>query len=271
MKSKFISKIFLLSFFVSFLFVSPSQAQWWVKGGNLIWPYGNVTVEKNLSVNGVIKNIRYANTGEWNESNTIINDSLRIAGNFIPNSIITDIQIDGFTAKNKFQNGNINIDNGVWFTQSSGNINDEFSISASNSTIWIKKTTNDTIPFAFANRSRIFTNLAGNYLRNYYGYYTRADAWQKLNIENAYNFYSDGTSFSTNSFTTNLYHFYGLGDYPSYFGGVVRAKSFQLNALNTAPANASDTGTAGEIRVVDGYIYVCVASNTWKRAAITTW
>ena len=44
-----------------------------------------------------------------------------------------------------------------------------------------------------------------------------------------------------------------------------------INAMNTAPASASALGTVGDIRIVDGYIYVCVASNTWKRAALTTW
>lgn len=39
----------------------------------------------------------------------------------------------------------------------------------------------------------------------------------------------------------------------------------------TAPSSASDTGTAGEIRWDANYIYVCTATNTWKRVAIATW
>lgn len=39
----------------------------------------------------------------------------------------------------------------------------------------------------------------------------------------------------------------------------------------TAPATASATGTAGEIRYDSTYVYVCVANNTWKRAALSTW
>ena len=31
------------------LFSNIYYCQWWQKGGNLIWPYGNVTVEKNIS------------------------------------------------------------------------------------------------------------------------------------------------------------------------------------------------------------------------------
>jgi len=50
----------------------------------------------------------------------------------------------------------------------------------------------------------------------------------------------------------------------------VTASKFQLSALNTAPANSGDTGTTGEIRVVNGFIYVCVATNTWQRATLST-
>lgn len=53
--------------------------------------------------------------------------------------------------------------------------------------------------------------------------------------------------------------------------GTVTTTQFKLSALNTAPANASDTGTTGEIRIVDGFIYICTATNTWKRVAIATW
>jgi uncharacterized repeat protein (TIGR03837 family) len=38
-----------------------------------------------------------------------------------------------------------------------------------------------------------------------------------------------------------------------------------------APASASASGTAGEIRIDADYIYVCTATNTWKRVAIATW
>lgn len=39
----------------------------------------------------------------------------------------------------------------------------------------------------------------------------------------------------------------------------------------TAPATATDTGTAGEVRYDGSYIYVCVATDTWVRAALSTW
>jgi hypothetical protein len=52
--------------------------------------------------------------------------------------------------------------------------------------------------------------------------------------------------------------------------GTARATQFQISALNTAPATATSTGVLGEIRIVNGAIYVCVATNTWQRALLTT-
>ena len=42
-------------------------------------------------------------------------------------------------------------------------------------------------------------------------------------------------------------------------------------ASNATPASASDTGTAGEVRWDADYVYVCVGTDTWKRAALATW
>jgi hypothetical protein len=53
--------------------------------------------------------------------------------------------------------------------------------------------------------------------------------------------------------------------------GVSQANQFKLSALNTAPATATTTGTLGEIRIDASYIYICTATNSWKRVAIATW
>jgi hypothetical protein len=37
------------------------------------------------------------------------------------------------------------------------------------------------------------------------------------------------------------------------------------------PSSASASGTAGQIRWDANYIYVCTATNTWKRVALSTW
>jgi hypothetical protein len=39
----------------------------------------------------------------------------------------------------------------------------------------------------------------------------------------------------------------------------------------TTPASATATGTVGTIAWDTNFVYVCVATNTWKRAALTTW
>lgn len=60
-----------------------------------------------------------------------------------------------------------------------------------------------------------------------------------------------------------------------FIGGTIpetlTAPQFRLSALNTAPANAGDTGTPFEIRITADAIYVCIATNTWVKTALATW
>lgn len=44
-----------------------------------------------------------------------------------------------------------------------------------------------------------------------------------------------------------------------------------LSGMGTAPASASAAGVAGTIIVTSTFIYVCTATDTWKRVAIATW
>ena len=60
---------------------------------------------------------------------------------------------------------------------------------------------------------------------------------------------------------------FSVDDLPGYF----QDNNPTDYALNTAPASAADTGTTGEIRIDADFIYVCTATNTWKRTAIATW
>jgi hypothetical protein len=41
--------------------------------------------------------------------------------------------------------------------------------------------------------------------------------------------------------------------------------------FGTAPASATSTGAAGDVVWTVDYIYVCTATDTWKRVAIATW
>jgi len=45
---------------------------------------------------------------------------------------------------------------------------------------------------------------------------------------------------------------------------------FPKHAVNV-PSSASDTGIKGQVAWDDNYLYLCVATNAWKRVAISTW
>lgn len=44
-----------------------------------------------------------------------------------------------------------------------------------------------------------------------------------------------------------------------------------MTTLGAAPSSATDTGVKGDIRIDDNYIYLCVATNIWKRSPLSTW
>jgi len=54
-------------------------------------------------------------------------------------------------------------------------------------------------------------------------------------------------------------------------------KNFQVSAIrdflisDTVPATAGAAGTKGQIAFATGFLYVCIATNTWERVAIATW
>lgn len=57
-------------------------------------------------------------------------------------------------------------------------------------------------------------------------------------------------------------------------GSVTTAKlasQLDINLATATPASASATGTEGDIAWDSDYIYVAVGTNTWKRAALSTW
>lgn len=88
-----------------------------------------------------------------------------------------------------------------------------------------------------------------------------------------------GTSLQINGAATitSSISAYSISATSSISGSTVSASStitggqFRVSSLNTAPATATSTGTTGEIRFTADHIYVCTATNTWKRAALATW
>jgi len=43
------------------------------------------------------------------------------------------------------------------------------------------------------------------------------------------------------------------------------------SSLKPAPLSSSDTGATGEVRWTSNFVYLCIAANTWVRAALSTW
>ncbi len=61
------------------LLIGEAHAQWWVQGGNLLWPYGDVSIQKNLIVSDSIYLITEGNMANfrmysWEEEGVIINE-----------------------------------------------------------------------------------------------------------------------------------------------------------------------------------------------------
>jgi len=54
-------------------------------------------------------------------------------------------------------------------------------------------------------------------------------------------------------------------------GAIAGGHPLAKEIINDTPSSASDTGIAGTIVWDASYIYVCIATNTWKRAGISTW
>jgi hypothetical protein len=45
----------------------------------------------------------------------------------------------------------------------------------------------------------------------------------------------------------------------------------QVGPWVAVPATATSTGVAGQVAYASGFLYVCVATNTWRRTALSTW
>jgi len=91
---------FKVFFFLILIALSTnSYSQWWVDGGNLIWPHGDVTINKNLFLKGLIKLDRPSDVG-FTDFTTCVDDSLAVASNHIANNFNIELSINNYTAKN---------------------------------------------------------------------------------------------------------------------------------------------------------------------------
>lgn len=77
-----------------------------------------------------------------------------------------------------------------------------------------------------------------------------------------------GTNLSVSNGTVSLAS--TIGSDITFANGVVRFTS-NVIITSTAPANSTANGTVGQVAFDTNYVYYCVANNTWKRAALSTW
>ncbi|MBE0572989.1 MAG: hypothetical protein IH618_15710 [Ignavibacteriaceae bacterium] len=111
MKTLFLFLILNCSFLIG-----TANAQWWVRGGNLLWPYGNVDIAKDLTVSGETTL----------DSNTTIDGNLDVTGDF---TLTGDLVVTGNISENGIKEYIAHI---VWNTNSDPTVTE------------IKNTTGDT-------------------------------------------------------------------------------------------------------------------------------
>jgi len=57
----------------------------------------------------------------------------------------------------------------------------------------------------------------------------------------------------------------------SLLGAVARWRDAAVVSRTAVPSTATSTGTVGQIAFDTTHLYVCVATDTWRRVAIATW
>jgi len=88
-----------------------------------------------------------------------------------------------------------------------------------------------------------FSNSNNPFVNNYVAFRAKWGGWLAGTLDYAYAFYSDGTSYG--AIANNFYHFYGLGDYPAFFGGDVEIAGDKINFENI-PSDSTSV-TTGQI------------------------
>lgn len=100
-----------------------------------------------------------------------------------------------------------------------------------------------------------------------------------VSVTNEYGLYMEGLACGTNIYgiyqaDSGIINYYN-GD--TGFGTTSPTQKVDINddsirvRTSKTPSSASDTGTQGQIAWDSDYLYVCTATNTWKRVALSTW
>jgi hypothetical protein len=264
-------KIFLTLFIFNFaLLIGVAEAQWWVSGGNVSWPHGNMFVKGKTTLNGNLshygndfmssiygsipqtQNIIYANQESWWGALAVINywgkdfrgEALQSNSRLMGLDVKAISTGDSLLSPHGIQiQSHLGGDSGaVW----KGNVRD---IIGSNVTLTVGNYVPDNVDpdwsFLTAYHAAIdelnttFIDTLG--YSSFYGYSFRFGDGNKKRYKETRSFFSDLNSYnaSTKILDGNAYHFYGKGDYPSYFGGAMIQKVYT--------PDVSDPPTQGEI------------------------
>lgn len=165
-------------------------------------------------------------------------------------------------------NGNF-IDTVLFIKRSSGDVGIGSDVTSPSARLHVEKSTNTTLLLV---RNTGASNTAANVLLQTQTSGSRvlqagiqSDTVQRLSIE-ASGLIEWGAGSST-ARDTNLYRSAAdvLKTDDSFLVGA------DLRLTTKTPASAAATGVTGTLAWDSGFIYVCTATNTWKRVAIATW
>jgi hypothetical protein len=78
-------------------------------------------------------------------------------------------------------------------------------------------------------------------------------------------------SFSGNPIIDPASKIYVDGNGDTIIPKVLEIGQLRLGTFNPPPTSATDTGTAGEVRWDANYLYLCIATDTWRRTVHETW
>jgi hypothetical protein len=241
----YLIKFFLLSFYFSLLLSSNSFSQWWVNGGNAIWPNGNVSVTKGIfkaynSYSALSQDNGFHFFGSYQSSLPFSTSrpggSVNIFEQFDEpiNSLMSTLSVYGIY-RQKFNSSNL--------SQTSGSprglqlklvtqFDNKAQSSALASGIDIELNHSGNYSLGYSYGLRIVHQLTDTGGVNYhYGIYLDTPWGTSTGqYQNYYAFYSN---ISNRDYLLNkVYHFYGEGDSPSYFGGAMIQKVFTYEVSN---------------------------------------
>jgi hypothetical protein len=247
-----IFKIFF--FLIVFLLSSLSPAQWWVSGGNSVWPHGNVSVTKGFfkaynSYSTLSQDNGFHFFGSYQSllpfSTTRPGGSVNIFEQFDEpiNSLLSTLSVYGIY-KQKVNSSNL--------TQTAGSPRglklklvtqfdnkDQASALASGIDIELNHSGNYSLGYSYGLRliPQLVDTGGVNYL---YGVYLDTPFSISTGLyQNYYAFYSN--ILNRDHILNKVYHFYGEGDVPSYFGGATIQKVYTFDV--SIPPSRSELET----------------------------